>query len=108
MQASSATIDIDTAPSESNPKIEYEPKMFGNKFIKKNDISKNPIYNLASIGIEARNGKLPKIESFQELLTNSNEYIQDRIEKVRQDPQYWIQQGVRTGFFVSAGLQAAR
>ena len=82
--------------------------MFDNKYVKKSDVSKNPIYNISSIAVEAKNGKVPKIESFQELLTNSNDFIQNRVEKIRDDPQYWIQQGVRTGFFISAGLQAAR
>ena len=81
--------------------------MFGNKYVKKSDVSKNPIFNIASIGVEAKNGKLPKIESLQELVTNSNEFIKDRVDKVRNDPQYWIQQGVKTSYFINAGLKAA-
>lgn len=105
-----AGVTIDAEPMEATPapKKEYKPEMFGNKYIKKSDVSKNPVFNIASIGVEAKNGKLPKIESLQELITNSNEYIKDRVEKVREDPQYWIQQGVRTGYFVTAGLRAAQ
>ena len=61
MEAGGVTIDAEPAAA---PKKEYKPEMFGNKFVKKSDISKNPIYNIASIGVEAKNGKLPKIESF--------------------------------------------
>ena len=60
MQATDATIEAEvvdkTTPMEKKP---YNPKMFENKYVKKSDISKNPIYNLASIGLDAKNGKVP-------------------------------------------------
>lgn len=108
MQATESTIDVEVVNQTSVEKKAYNPKMFENKYVKKSDIQKNPLYNLASIGLEAKNGKVPQIESFQELITNSNEFLKDRIDKVRDDPKYWIQQGVRTGFYVNAGLLAAR
>lgn len=58
---SGATIDVETIASKPSP--EYKPEMFDNKFVKRSDVGKNPIYNLTSIGVEAANGKLPKIES---------------------------------------------
>lgn len=90
MQASGgATIDVE--PVTTKPAPEYKPEVFDNKFVKRSDVGKNPLYNLASIGVEARNGKLPKIESLQDLLKNTNEFVSDRVEKVRDDPKYWVQ-----------------
>ena len=58
-----ATLETETAPA-AVPKKEYNPEMFDNKYVKKSDVSKNPIYNISSIAVEAKNGKVPKIESF--------------------------------------------
>ena len=108
MRATESTLDAEVIDQTPTEKKAYNPKMFENKYMNKSDIQKNPFYNLATIGLEAKNGKVPQIESFQELISNSNEYLKDRIDKVRDDPKYWIQQGVRTGFYVNAGLLAAR
>jgi len=40
-----ATETVDVEPMAS--KKAYEPEMFGNKYVKKSDVSKNPIFNLA-------------------------------------------------------------
>ena len=88
MQAG-ATIEVEPVAQQPDP--EYKPEMFTNKFTKRSDVGKNPIYNLTSLGVEAANGKLPKIESLQDLLKNSSEYVGERVEKVQDAPKYWAQ-----------------
>ena len=75
-----ATIDVESVAAK--PEVEYKPEIFKNEFVKKSDVTKNPFYTLSSIGVEAKNGKLPKIESLQDLLKNSSEYLQERVKKV--------------------------
>lgn len=87
MQTSAAAIEVE--PTASRPDPDYKPQIFENKFVKRSEVEKNPIYNLTSIGVEAVNGKLPKIENLQDLLKNSTDYLQPRIEKARDAPKYW-------------------
>jgi len=46
MQATD-TIDVEPMASGAVTKKQYDPEMFGNKYVKKSDVSKNPIFNLA-------------------------------------------------------------
>jgi len=46
MQATD-TIDVEPMASGAATKKQYDPEMFGNKYVKKSDVSKNPIFNLA-------------------------------------------------------------
>ncbi len=51
--------------------------------------------------------KPPQLDDFQSFLKNTQEFVNDRRQKVTDDPQYWAYTGLRTGFFLANGIVAA-
>jgi len=43
----------------------------------------------------------------KELLENTKEFVDDRREKVKENPRLWAYHAVRTGFFIGSGLVSA-
>ena len=102
MQASANVIE-----TESKPSVEFNPEKIINKYIEKAKVETNPVYNGLSLAIDAANGKRPKREEVQDLFKNTREFIEERREKVRENPRLWAYNTLRSGFFFASGVTAA-